>query len=168
MSHNPSINYSVAEILQTLQPSRVLDVGCGYGEWRPSFPADWVGLDIWLPYLASGLQRHRVKVRGDATMLPFQDCSFDVVLCCEVLEHVRDPAALVREAKRVAVRAVMATLPTRPLSRHAQGAINNNPYEAHITELTWQELWHLGFHDLFVLRTLDPVWNEFLFGVCEK
>lgn len=32
---------------------------------------------------------------------PFPDSSFDLVLCCNVLDHVQDPAAVLREVSRV-------------------------------------------------------------------
>ena len=40
-------------------------------------------------------------VRGFGESLPFQDGTFDAVLCCDVLEHVRDLAAVVAEVARV-------------------------------------------------------------------
>jgi ubiquinone/menaquinone biosynthesis C-methylase UbiE len=43
-------------------------------------------------------------VQGDAQKLPFADCSFDVVVSCETIEHVPDPWAALREMYRVARR----------------------------------------------------------------
>ena len=40
-------------------------------------------------------------VAGDVCALPFPDSSFDAAVCFEVIEHVADPAALVRELARV-------------------------------------------------------------------
>ena len=39
-------------------------------------------------------------IHGYADALPVEDGSFDVVLCTQVLEHVPDPAAAVRELRR--------------------------------------------------------------------
>lgn len=50
-----------------------------------------------------------VEVRvGDAYALDFADDSFDVVHCHQVLQHVSDPAAVLREMTRVASRVVAA------------------------------------------------------------
>lgn len=75
--------------------TRVLDVGCGSRPYQPFFAAaaEYVGFDVpGSPH---------ADVHGYAEKLPFEDGSFDVVLCIQVLEHVDDPAAVVRELRRV-------------------------------------------------------------------
>lgn len=42
-----------------------------------------------------------VHVVADATALPFKDASVDMILCEDVLEHIIDPFAAIREFKRV-------------------------------------------------------------------
>jgi 2-polyprenyl-6-hydroxyphenyl methylase / 3-demethylubiquinone-9 3-methyltransferase len=48
---------------------------------------------------ASGLQIRYENGTGEA--LPYRDYSFDVVFCCDVLEHVRDMPKVVSEISRV-------------------------------------------------------------------
>lgn len=83
----------VAQQLATT--GRVLEVG-GFivnGTIRDLFAAaDYVGIDL----RAGG----GVDVIGDGADLPFGSV-FDLVICCEVLEHAPRAAQLVREALRV-------------------------------------------------------------------
>ncbi len=75
---------------------RVLDVGCGPKPYYPFFAArasEYVGVDV-VPQPAAELV-------GRVEELPVADGSFDVVLCTQVLEHCDDPAAAVRELRRV-------------------------------------------------------------------
>ena len=74
---------------------RVLDVGCGVKPYYPYFEAaaEYVGLDI--------VENPAADVTGAVEAMPLPDASFDVVLCNQVLEHADDPAAAVRELRRV-------------------------------------------------------------------
>lgn len=73
---------------------RVLDVGCGDRPYAELFAdaAEVVGFDVpGNPY---------ADLHGSIETIPVEDGSFDVVLCLQVLEHVPDPAAAVRELRR--------------------------------------------------------------------
>jgi SAM-dependent methyltransferase len=74
---------------------RVLDVGCGIKPYLPYFAgaASYVGIDV--------PGNPAADLHGSAEQLPIEDESFDVVLCLQVLEHVEDPARVVRELYRV-------------------------------------------------------------------
>lgn len=74
---------------------RVLDVGCGVKPYYPFFEsaATYVGVDV--------KENESADLVGSVDALPVEDASFDVVLCTQVLEHVDDPAAAVRELHRV-------------------------------------------------------------------
>lgn len=92
---------------------RVLDVGCGGRRFAHYFEGRverYVGLDY--PVTFDGDHRH-VDVFGDGLALPFRTGSFDTVVCFEVLEHVKDGAALARELARVVKPggAVILTVP---------------------------------------------------------
>lgn len=94
--------------------ANVLDLGCGVGAQSFHLLKKWprltvTGVDASADQLAAAERLLRVEtrtkrfipVRADAAALPFKDGSFDVVFICFVLEHLSDPAAALREARRV-------------------------------------------------------------------
>jgi SAM-dependent methyltransferase len=89
------------------RPWRVLDLGCGSGSSVDYFRArdpnvQWVGLDV--PDSPEAATRIRTDARFetfDGISIPFDDGSVDLVYCKQVLEHVRHPAPLLSDVKRV-------------------------------------------------------------------
>jgi SAM-dependent methyltransferase len=85
----------------------VLDVGCGDGlvarlvcEARPDVSVS--GIDVMVrPHT------HVPVKEFDGVTIPFEDGAFEVVTFVDVLHHTHDPVALLREAARVASRAVI-------------------------------------------------------------
>ncbi|MGZ4382895.1 MAG: class I SAM-dependent methyltransferase [Gaiellaceae bacterium] len=83
---------------------RVLDLGCRYGALTRWYldGNDVVGMDVDREALAEaaklGIETHWGDVEET---FPFPDESFDVVVAGELLEHVREPGAVVGEARRV-------------------------------------------------------------------
>lgn len=78
---------------------RVLDLGCGDRRYQKVFAGcteSWLGVD-W----PGSPQQAWPEVMGDALRLPLASGTFDTVLCTQVLEHVPEPLALLREARRV-------------------------------------------------------------------
>jgi SAM-dependent methyltransferase len=83
---------------------RVLDLGCRYGALTRAYARgnQVTGVDVDREALAEAAKLGIDTQWADVDVpLPFEDASFDVVVAGELLEHVRDPARLVAEAKRV-------------------------------------------------------------------
>jgi ubiquinone/menaquinone biosynthesis C-methylase UbiE len=84
---------------------RVLDLGCGDGRLSAELDAgELVVADVSEVALERARSRlpgaELVKLEPD-TPLPLADNDFDLVLCAETLEHVRDVQLLLSEARRV-------------------------------------------------------------------
>jgi SAM-dependent methyltransferase len=89
------------DVTRHFAPSaRILDVGCGTG-WIARHFADYRGIDGSPDAVAQATGLGRNVVLGDVDE-PFavDDASFDGVIMKDLLEHVADPVAVVREARR--------------------------------------------------------------------
>jgi SAM-dependent methyltransferase len=90
-----------------LRPTNVMDLGCGAGDSVDLFRAldpkvRWVGVDIEKsPEVAERTRGDAEFVTFDGEQLPFDDGSFELVYCKQVLEHVERPRELLREVARV-------------------------------------------------------------------
>jgi 2-polyprenyl-3-methyl-5-hydroxy-6-metoxy-1,4-benzoquinol methylase len=100
-------------VAETLPADSLLDAGCGDGRFLaaiarlPSHPSRLTGCDISqriLTTAAQTLAREHVEAeftRANLEHLPLADASFDRVLCVQVIEHLLDPLAGIRELARV-------------------------------------------------------------------
>jgi ubiquinone/menaquinone biosynthesis C-methylase UbiE len=105
---------SAAYLLPHLQPGwRLLDVGCGPGTITTGLaeavgPGEVIGVDFAEQAVesarAAAAERGDTRTRfeqADVYALPYDDASFDVVHCHQVLHHLTDQVAALREMRRV-------------------------------------------------------------------
>lgn len=104
--HTGKLNFAISFIPPS--PTKILDVGCASGWFLSKLKqnykkADCYGVDVYREAIAYGKKKYKnlhLKV-GDAHKLPFNSSTFDVIVCCEVVEHVLNPLAVLKEIKRV-------------------------------------------------------------------
>ena len=103
---------------------RILDVGTGEGDaylflspriTRQGVVAVEIDPDCF--ERMSRIVPELEPVAGSIYQIPFEDDSFNTVLCSEVLEHLEDPDAGLRELLRVARERVILTVPREPMWR---------------------------------------------------
>jgi ubiquinone/menaquinone biosynthesis C-methylase UbiE len=113
----------VDEAVAELRPTAVLDVGCGEGVVTERLanglaPAKVLGLDADEDHLKAEWKSRSAPnlsfTTGSAYDLPFEDGSFDLVCCIEVLEHLERPRDALAEMSRVAGRALLLSVPNEP------------------------------------------------------
>lgn len=78
----------------------LLDLGCGTRPFRPVYEA-YVGFSVGMDAPYTLHDRGTIDVHALGAALPFKDGAFDIVLCTEVLEHVREPSVVLSEIHRV-------------------------------------------------------------------
>jgi SAM-dependent methyltransferase len=80
----------------------IVDLGCGTG-WLGDHFARYTGVESSPDAVEAGRARGRNLVLADlqSPPLPFPDAAFDAAVLKDVLEHVRDPVAVVREVRRL-------------------------------------------------------------------
>lgn len=93
----------------------VLDAPCGTGRLREAIEgsgARWVGIDVSAEMLAAHEDAARSRVRADVGRLPCDDRTFDAVVCCRLLHHLRNAdvfQGVVNELVRVSRTLVIAS-----------------------------------------------------------
>jgi len=132
-----------------LAGARMLDVGCGLGMYVRRLRAfsDCVhGVDVDAERVAEASRTLPNIRQAPAEALPYADNTFDLVLLHEVLEHVDDDGAAVREAWRVLVPGgrMVVFVPNR-----------GYPFETH--GAFWRGRYHFG--NIPLVNWLPDAWR---------
>jgi SAM-dependent methyltransferase len=106
----------------------ILDVGCGMGYFAERMVengASCLGMDTDMQSL-SFARRHVPAICGSATKIPLKDNTMGKILLADVLEHVEEEEAVVRELFRVARdgAVVVISCPSK------EGLLSNSPLHA--------------------------------------
>ncbi len=124
--YNFLIDYKFNNALESLpfpiKGLKVLDVCCGSGmisEYYAKKGADVTGIDM----SPESIERAKIRKQrfgfeadfsvADATHLPFEDQSFDIVSVHDGLHHIKDPKRAVLEMGRVARRGIVIIEPAK-------------------------------------------------------
>lgn len=89
-----------------IKKGKLLDIGCADGSYinylKNKFEFDVYGIDVSADAIKKsqkkGLKTKRVNVENG---IPFENNSFDIVTCSEVIEHVYDTDFLIQEISRI-------------------------------------------------------------------
>jgi SAM-dependent methyltransferase len=118
---------AIAEV----RPHRVLDAGCGDGTLSSLVAATEVVCVDQSPAAVEAARGRGLDARvADIRELPFRDGEFDLVLCAETLEHVRDVQLLLSETRRVLRPGGTLALSTPAYGRRTGVAVIVRGFEA--------------------------------------
>jgi 2-polyprenyl-3-methyl-5-hydroxy-6-metoxy-1,4-benzoquinol methylase len=116
-----------------LSPQTFLDAGCGEGFVADLLLRKMPGLELTgFDFNPDAVEIARAKnptatfITASIFDLPYDDSSFDVVGCFEVLEHLPDPRLALKELTRVARNAVIISVPHEPFFCYSNVARGKN------------------------------------------
>lgn len=106
LARYPDMAMAIRAEAGTKKRLELLDVGCGKGkliQYTGGLDITFTGLDISAKSLKISQDKgyHRVCQANVSNGLPFEDGSYDVVVCSHIIEHLLEPESLVAEARRV-------------------------------------------------------------------
>ncbi len=156
MSRVLSILTGRTMVYNTLKPSKLtVDIGCGNGakvEQLLSFDfarklrdGTFVGTDLHEPSLGLAKQIYHHVVLADARHLPLRQGVFELVLCIQVIEHLRqaDGKKLLDEIDRLDPRQALLTV---PMGYDPKTVLEDaNPHQSHESAWYPAEFLHRGY-----------------------
>lgn len=136
-SKNPIKRYLVNQFLTTFdtlvssasitRKPAIAEVGCAEGELLKHLHAIYPqarlhACDLDTGEVAKAKQNTsdlsvRFTVQNAENLKKYQDNSFDLVTCCEVLEHVEKPEKALAELARISRKFVLVSVPNEPIWR---------------------------------------------------
>ncbi len=159
---------AVTELYTEANPDTILEVGCGEGELANYLlknaprPKAMAACDLSLDQISENSDPFIQFREASIYELPYQDNSFELVVCCEVLEHLEDPLAGLAELRRVARNDVILSTPREPIWRLLNMArakylleLGNTP--GHIQHFSRNDLLQLAKKHLTIKQVRTPI-----------
>lgn len=182
-SRNPISRYLVDQFLAAItdlyviagpRDKTVLEVGAGEGKLAMHLlrtaptPRRYLATDLTLDRMIPQLDARIETATASAYELPYASKSFDIVVCCEVLEHLAEPERGLAECARVARERVLISTPWEPVWRGlnmARGkywaSLGNTP--GHVQHFSRGRLADLASLHLRILTMRRPLpWTAIL------
>jgi ubiquinone/menaquinone biosynthesis C-methylase UbiE len=166
---------AVTALYRDANASTVLEVGCGEGLLAQHLvrhgprPDRFEATDIDTSRIVPELDPLISVQQASVYALPYPDDAFELVVCCEVLEHVERPAEALAELARVASKRVLLSTPWEPVWRVLNVMrgrylrdFGNTP--GHIQHFTRAELERLASTHLRVVARRRPLPWTILLG----
>ncbi|MEK9169958.1 MAG: class I SAM-dependent methyltransferase [Patescibacteria group bacterium] len=112
---------TLLQIISDLKPKTILDAGCGEGFTLARLKNNRIGerlegIEYSLEAISLGKKMYpSISIKqGDIYALPYNDNSFDLVICSEVLEHLEHPEKALTEVIRVSKKYCLLSVPNEP------------------------------------------------------
>ncbi len=160
---------SILALLQEVDPKNIHEVGCGegrlarmiHGRYPVAFRASDFSRELTEENLRQGPAEIRFVCRSIYDLTEVEDGA-DLILCCEVLEHLEDPGAGLVALRRAKARRYIFSVPNEPIWRVLNvcrgkywTALGNTP--GHLNHWSPDGFRRfLGSHGFQVARQLQP------------
>ncbi|AEH87078.1 Methyltransferase type 11 [Mesorhizobium opportunistum WSM2075] len=118
---------ALSNLVTKVSPATIHEVGCGEGYWVMRWlgqAIDARGTDFSTQVIGMakedadgrGMDPDRFEVRSIYEVMPERD-SADLVVCCEVMEHLEEPQKALQALQRIARSDLILSVPREPLWR---------------------------------------------------
>jgi 2-polyprenyl-3-methyl-5-hydroxy-6-metoxy-1,4-benzoquinol methylase len=133
-SRNPIVKWmmsgfeaALSDLVSAARPSEIHEIGCGEGYWVLRWTERGLvakGSDFSTQVIeiarenatAHGLPTHLFEVRSIYEVEAARDAA-DLIVCCEVMEHLEDPETALRCLQNVVRRHLIISVPREPIWR---------------------------------------------------
>jgi len=177
-SNNPIVKWmmegfhnSIDKIVTQVDPTEIHEVGCGEGYWTIEYQGKNIavrGSDFSSKVIdvakknaeRSGVNSNIFSVKSIYELDTKTD-SADLIVCCEVLEHLEDPVSALKSLEKLSFNNMIISVPREPIWRILNlarikyvGELGNTP--GHIQHWSKSSFEKLVSNHFDIVQTLTP------------